>query len=100
MGFRHWSVKTKLVVLLGVLLGALVGTGVYNGYALHKAGLRMEAAVKESNDIEEAVDTTRRAQVEFKTHVQEWKNLIIRGGDEKDFEFYSKALDHSGKAVL
>src|SRR6185369_6183173 len=100
MKFRDWSVGTKLVLLLGVLLGALIGTGAFSWYALHSAGLRLEAALKEGNFIEEAVDTTRRAQVEFKTHVQEWKNVIIRGGDAKDFEQYSKALESSGKMVL
>jgi methyl-accepting chemotaxis protein-1 (serine sensor receptor) len=100
MGFRNWSVRTKLVVLLGVMLGALVGMGIFNWYALSRAGERLEAAMKEAAAVEEAVDTTRRAQVDFKVHVQEFKNLLIRGGDAKDFEYYSKALDASGKEVF
>jgi len=45
MKFRDWSVGTKLVLLLGVLLGALIGTGAFSWYALHSAGLRLEAAL-------------------------------------------------------
>src|SRR5947207_2098700 len=89
MGFRDWSVKTKLVLLLCVLIGALVGSEAYNWHALNKSAERLAIALKEGNEIEDAVDTSRRAQVEFKTHVQEWKNLLVRGGDPKDYEQYS-----------
>jgi methyl-accepting chemotaxis protein-1 (serine sensor receptor) len=100
MGFRDWSVRTKLVVLLGVLVGALVGTEVYNWSALNKSAERLAITVQIANQIEDAVDTTRRSQVAFKIHVQEWKDLIIRGGDAKDFEKYSKAMETSGAEVL
>ncbi len=100
MGFRDWSVKTKLVLLLGVLIGALVGSEAYNWHALNKSAERLAIALKEGNEIEDAVDTSRRAQVEFKIHVQEWKNLLVRGGDAKDYEQYSKALDSSAKQVV
>jgi methyl-accepting chemotaxis protein-1 (serine sensor receptor) len=94
------SVKMKLVVLVTVLVGALVATSAYNGFALDRAGQRMVAAMKEANAVEEAADASRRAQVEFKVHVQEWKNLLIRGGDAKDFTQYSKALDDSGRRTI
>ena len=100
MGFRDWSVKTKLVVLLCVLVGALVGTQGFSWYALNKAGERLMGANKIANEVEDAVDSTRRVQVLFKMHVQEWKDLLIRGGDAKDFENYSRALETSGKQVI
>src|SRR2546425_575129 len=100
MGFRDLSVKTKLILLLCLLMSALVGTEAYNWHALDKSGERLAMAIREGNNIEEAIDTSRRAQVEFKIHVQEWKNLLVRGGDAKDFESYSKALDVTGKQVV
>ena len=48
MSFRDWSVKTKLVLLLGVLLGALVGTEAFNWYAMSKANERLTLAIKEA----------------------------------------------------
>ena len=63
MGFRDWSVKTKLVLLLCVLIGALVGSEAYNWHALNKSAERLAIALKEGNEIEDAIDTSRRAQV-------------------------------------
>ena len=100
MAFRDLSVKTKLVLLVALLVGALVGTSIYGWTALHRSGERLAAAMKDANTVEEAVDHSRLAQVDFKTHVQEWKDLIIRGGDSKDFAKYSQAMEESGRKVV
>jgi methyl-accepting chemotaxis protein len=100
MGFRDFSVKTKLTLLLGVLIAALLGAELFNWHAITKSSDRLANALHQANLIEDAVDTSRRAQVHFKIHVQEWKNLLVRGGDAKDFETYSKALETSGQAVI
>jgi methyl-accepting chemotaxis protein-1 (serine sensor receptor) len=89
--FRHMSVKTKLILLVSMLVGALVATSAFNGFALHRAGERTVVAMK---------DATRIAEVQLKTHVQEWKNLLIRGGENTDFAKYSKALQDSGRKLV
>jgi len=100
MNFRDMSVKGKLVLLLGVVITALLGSQIYNGFALARAGDRLAASMKDGNAIEEAVDTSRKAQVEFKIHVQEWKDILIRGGDANDYDQYTRAFDQSSAHVV
>ncbi|MFO7749963.1 MAG: MCP four helix bundle domain-containing protein, partial [Desulfobacteraceae bacterium] len=40
-----------------------------------------------------------QATVEFKTQVQEWKNILIRGNDTKSFDKYSASFDQREKNV-
>jgi methyl-accepting chemotaxis protein len=41
----------------------------------------------------------KSAETAFKTQVQEWKNILIRGNRQEDFDKYSKQFDDEGAKV-
>jgi methyl-accepting chemotaxis protein len=47
----------------------------------------------------QASDHARAAQVDFKIQVQEWKNLLLRGGKPESFDKYRKAFIEQGDKV-
>ena len=47
----------------------------------------------------EAVDSARAAEVGFKIQIQEFKNILIRGHDQKDFDRYSAAFKKRSEMV-
>jgi len=93
------STKAKFLLLAAVtavLLAALGGTGIYS--MRHMAG-------EIRDDIEAAkVERTLLIAIEsahshFKTQVQEWKNILIRGGDPASFDKYLAQFTAEEKEV-
>ncbi|HEY2627739.1 MAG TPA: methyl-accepting chemotaxis protein, partial [Usitatibacter sp.] len=68
-------------------------------YALARQGSQLEAVIETQNRVEAASDLARRTHLEFKIQVQEWKDLLIRGGDTELFNKHLKAFNDRSTAV-
>ena len=49
--------------------------------------------------LSQSIDLARSAQVDFKKQVQEWKDLLLRGGDQATFDKYLKAFGEQEAAT-
>ena len=99
MFLRKFSIRWRLMMLVGlvnILLAAAIG---YSWYALRDAGDRLNNLVELSAKIERAANLVRKTQIDFKIEVQEWKNLLIQGGDAKEFELYKGSFKAAGGLV-
>lgn len=83
---RHFL---SLAAIIALVLVALVLVAQYGLYSLD----RTTAANQDEVDrIAAMADLARAAQVSFKTEVQEWKNVLLRGHDPADYATYHASL--------
>jgi methyl-accepting chemotaxis protein len=99
MQFSNLKIAVRLNVLGGFFLVVLLAVGAGGWRALEASQARGDAALKRSLALGEAIDHARDAQVEFKIQVQEWKNILLRGGDPAAFDKYSQAFVKGGEAT-
>ncbi|MNM18860.1 Methyl-accepting chemotaxis protein II [compost metagenome] len=96
MQLANLKISVRLGLLGAFFFLALVFVGVRGWSALDAASARGSEAMQRSVALTEAVDAARSAQVEFKIQVQEWKNILLRGGDAAAFQRYREAFVASG----
>ena len=96
MQFINLKISARLALLGAFFFLALVVVGLRGWSALDAASARSAHAMQRAVALTEAIDTARSAQVEFKIQVQEWKNILLRGGDAAAFRRYREAFVASG----
>ncbi len=92
IGARLFGLATGLILAMVVI--ALVGLNGARG--LHT---RLDSAIATDAMEREQLDAAREAQVRFKTQVQEWKNILIRGGDATAYEKHLAGFGQEEAAV-
>jgi len=99
MKLANLKISVRLGLLGAFFLVALAIVATSGWRALNDSNRRSADAMARAVAMSQAIDTARSAQVEFKTQVQEWKNILIRGNDPAQLDKYSQAFVKGGETT-
>ncbi len=92
MKLSDLKIGARLGILAGFLMIAMMAVGFEGWFTLSQSNARSADMMQKTVLLEQSIDTARSAQVEFKKQVQEWKDTLLRGNDQAQFDKYTKAF--------
>ncbi|WP_301100768.1 methyl-accepting chemotaxis protein [Propionivibrio sp.] len=96
---KNLTIKLQIIILSMLAVGGMVVSSSFGIYQLSRFNTHQAASMA---DIRAGMHTLlglQLANVELKTQVQEWKNILIRGNNQEDFTKYENSFLASEKAV-
>ena len=84
----HEKRREKLRIQAKLLIAVLVLNGVLGVFSHFYTNATHFENLGTLDTLRQALDATRLSQIHFKTQVQEWKNVLLRGDEAEDFDNY------------
>ena len=93
------SVRAKLLVLGGSLVGIAVCLWAGGFYFTNRLATQATHLRETLQTVNQAGDLARTSEIEFKNQVQQWKDLLIRGGNPAELADHRNAFEAKSQLV-
>ena len=93
------TIKFRVLVLGALAIAGIIVAGGIGILQLSRFNAQLASDMIDNQRGIEALIDIQTASIDFKTQVQEWKNILIRGNNPEDFAKYAKAFADQEKSV-
>ncbi len=93
------NLRTRLVLAFGVLILIPLFGGALGVFAYRDAAGSARTMLELAHNSRKVADAPRAAEVSFKMQVQEWKNLLLRGGEAAEYRKYLAGFERCEHAT-
>jgi methyl-accepting chemotaxis protein len=93
------SIRLRLTLFAAASACLLILTGLFGLYQMHVLKSDLSAGIDTLGKETRAVIAVKSAQTHFKTQVQDWKDVLLRGGDPASFAKHFKQFGEEEQAV-
>jgi len=100
MFLRNMKIATKLFVLVGVAVFFLAVLGYFGIHGVFVMNDDTATQLNKADLVKNSVNAARSAQVSLKKQVQEFKDILVRGNDQKNFDHYLELFKRDHATLL
>jgi methyl-accepting chemotaxis protein len=97
--FEKLTIRTRLFLLLAVLVLGTIAAGTYGVFSLMRFQRVADASFATSSQLMEARESVRASQLAFRTQILDFKNLLLRGHDPEQHDWYLSTLRKDASAA-
>lgn len=96
---KNMTIKIRLIALVVLLIGMMVGIGIFGMVSTHDIVAHLETDAHTKQDLAHTLELAEQAQIKFGKQIQEWKNILIRGNNPKQYDKYKSSFDKNSQQV-